>query len=378
MASLDINQNCKTTDYHEKLVKNIMDLIGPTAPVAVIKFLKYLIALCFTTLLSQSAFAESYNFKFHHFLSANSFWQKQILEPWVSAVEQNSNGRVSIEIFPSMTLGGRPPELVQQARDGVVDIIWTVNGYTPGIFPRSEVFELPTVFTNDPVSVNLAINDLFETDLKADYEGLEVMFLSVHAGNAIHMRSSAVNTASDLVGKKLRTPSRTGAWSIEALGGIPVAMPVPALPQALQKGVVDGAFVPWEIIPALQLQHQTNFQIEGYNQERIGSLMFQTSMNKAKWDSLPEDIKASFEQASGPEWGAEIGLKLKRGEAEGLKIATDAGNTYVILSKAETKGLTNVLSSVVNRWIENVATKNIDGEALVSKARKAIASHLTH
>ena len=210
-----------------------------------------------------------------------------------------------------MTLGGRPPELVQQARDGVVDIIWTVNGYTPGMFPRSEVFELPTVFTNDPEPVNLALFDLFEADLKPDYAGLQVMFLSVHAGNAIHMRNKAIRSPTDLAGKKIRTPSRTGAWSIEALGGIPIAMPVPDLPQSLQKGVVDGAFVPWEIIPALQLQHQTQFQIEGFNNERIGSLLFQTSMNKTRWENLPAEIQKIFKVSTA---GKIAGSKVISGE----------------------------------------------------------------
>ena len=155
------------------------------------QYLKYLIVVFCSFYFSQSAEAADYKFKFHHFLSANSFWQKQILQPWVDEIERNSNGRISIEIFPSMTLGGRPPELVQQARDGVVDIIWTVNGYTPGMFPRSEVFELPTVFTNDPEPVNLALFDLFESELKPDYAGLEVMFLSVHAGNATCCNASS-------------------------------------------------------------------------------------------------------------------------------------------------------------------------------------------
>ena len=155
-----------------------------TKPTLVLtKYFGYLFILCLNLLFSQSALAADYNLKFHHFLSANSFWQKQILEPWINRVEQNSNGRVSIEIFPSMTLGGRPPELVQQARDGVVDIIWTVNGYTPGIFPRSEVFELPTIFTNDPVSVNLAINDLFETELKEDYKFNNAIGITYHNDN---------------------------------------------------------------------------------------------------------------------------------------------------------------------------------------------------
>src|SRR3546814_2843087 len=113
-----------------------------------------------------------------------------MLEPWARQVEENAAGRVKIEIYPAMTLGGRPQELVQQVRDGVVDIIWTVNGYTPGIFPRTEVFELPFVFVNDPKATNLAMHDMFESSLKEEYKGAEVMFLQVNAGQAIHMRDT--------------------------------------------------------------------------------------------------------------------------------------------------------------------------------------------
>ena len=77
----------------------------------------------------------------------------------------------------TMTLGGRPPELIQQARDGVVDIVWTVNGYTPGLFPRTEVMELPFVYVNDLKATNLAMHEIFESELKQEYTGVEVMFL---------------------------------------------------------------------------------------------------------------------------------------------------------------------------------------------------------
>ena len=42
-----------------------------------------------------------------------------------------------------MQLGGTPPQLYDQAKDGVVDIVWTLPGNTPGRFPSTEVFELP-------------------------------------------------------------------------------------------------------------------------------------------------------------------------------------------------------------------------------------------
>ncbi|MDE2789496.1 MAG: TRAP transporter substrate-binding protein [Paracoccaceae bacterium] len=337
--------------------------------------LKSALGGAFFVAASSAGVAEEYSFKLHHLLSAKAPAQTQMLEPWARSVEENSGGKVKIEIFPAMTLGGRPPELIQQARDGVVDIVWTVNGYTPGLFPRTEVFELPTVYKNDPVAANLALFDLFESDLRDEYTGVEVMFLHVHAGQAIHMRDKEVRSPADLAGTKMRIPTRTGAWIIEALGAAPVAMPVPELPPALQKGVVDGAFIPWEIIPPLKIQEQTEFQIEGAEMERFGTTTFQVSMNKARWDGLPEDVQQAFRQASGRDWWAEVGRVWRATDDFGIDLAVKAGNTHIVLTENETQAFRDALAPVVDRWVDEVTGKGIDGSALVQKARDLIAAN---
>ncbi|MGR3570488.1 TRAP transporter substrate-binding protein [Brevirhabdus sp.] len=339
------------------------------------KLMKTALTAAALILVQGTAFAQEFTFKLHHFLGAKAPAQTQMLEPWAKAVEENSGGRVKIEIFPSMTLGGRPPELVSQARDGVVDLIWTVNGYTPGLFPRTEVMELPNVYENDPRAANLALYDMFQDQLKQDYKGLEVMFLHVHAGQAIQMADSDVRAPADLAGKNIRIPTRTGAWVIEALGANPVAMPVPELPQALSKGVVDGAFIPWEIIPALKIQDQTRFQIEGADRTRFGNTTFQVSMNQARWDGLPDDIKKAFRDASGRDWWGKVGDIWRASDDFGIKVATDAGNTHVTLTDAQTEAFRQAMEPVVQRWIDEVAAKGIDGAALVEEARRLIAEN---
>ncbi|GAA4219778.1 TRAP transporter substrate-binding protein [Sagittula sp. NFXS13] len=328
-----------------------------------------------TLALASAALAEDYTFRLHHMLGQQAPAQTKMLEPWAKAVEENSGGRVKIEIFPSMTLGGRPPELVQQARDGIVDLIWTVNGYTPGLFPRTEVMELPTVYRNDPKAANLALYDMFEDDLAQDYAGLEVMFLHVHAGQGLQTADLDVTSLDDLAGAKLRIPTRTGAWVIEALGATPVAMPVPELPPALQKGVVAGALIPWEIIPPLKIQDQTKYQIEMYERERFGNTTFQVSMNQARWDGLPEDIQQAFRDASGRDWWGQVGDIWRASDDFGIKFATDAGNTHRILSEAETQPFLDAMEPVVDRWIEEVTGGDIDGAALVEKARALVTEN---
>ena len=109
--------------------------------------MKHLVSIAATAksvaLLTSAANAADVTLRFHQFLSLKADIPAQGIEPWIKKIEEESNGRIKIEHYPSMQLGGSPPSLYGQARDGVVDIIWTVLGYTPGLFPTVEAFELP-------------------------------------------------------------------------------------------------------------------------------------------------------------------------------------------------------------------------------------------
>jgi TRAP-type C4-dicarboxylate transport system substrate-binding protein len=314
-----------------------------------------------------------FTLKLHHLLGPKAPAQTQMLEPWAKAIEEGSGGRVKIEIYPSMTLGGSPPQLFRQAADGVVDIVWTVNGYTPGLFPRSEVFELPTIFTNDLVAVNLAMREMFNDYLVPEYEAVHVLFNHVHAGQAIHMATQPVRTVADVAGKKLRVPGPTGNEIVAAMGATPVTMPVPDLPQALATNAVDGALIPFEIIPALKLQDVTQYQIEGPDNGRFGTTTFQVSMNKARWESLPDDLKAVFDKASGEDWLRKVGEVWRATDDRGIKIATDAGNEHIVLTPDEMKTFDDALAPVVDKWI--AAHTDFDAKAIVDTARATIAKH---
>ena len=337
--------------------------------------LKTLAASAALSLAGSAAMAQEFTFKLHHLLSAKAPAHTKMLEPWAKQVEENSGGRVKIEIYPAMSLGGRPPELVQQARDGVVDIVWTVNGYTPGLFPRTEVFELPGVYVNDIKATNLAMYDMFEDHLRQEYKGLEVMWLHVHAGQAIMSVDKEIRSPADVAGLKMRIPTRTGAWVIEALGAQPLAMPVPEVPSALSKKVVDATLLPWEIIPPLKLQNQIDYFIEGHDNTRLGTTSFQVSMNADRWNSLPADIQKAFKDASGRDWWGKVADIWRGGDDFGIKMAMDAGKSHVILSEAETQAFLDALAPVEARWVEEVNEKGIDGAALVTQAKDLIAKN---
>lgn len=323
----------------------------------------------------SSAQAAEITLTMHHFLSPKTPTQVKFLAPWAKKVEADSNGRIKIEIFPSMSMGGKPSELYRQVRDGAADIVWTLPGYTPGVFPRSEVFELPTVHRGSAEATNQAIQDNF-ADIAEDYKDVHPILIHVHAGNALHTVAKEINTVGDTKGLKLRTPSRTGAWMIEAWGAEPVGMPLPALPQALSKGTVDGALVPFEIFPPFKLQQLTKYSVEGDDQSRFGTSVFMFAMNKDRYNSLPDDLKKVIDANSGAAWAGPIGKVWDGNEAAGIALQAGSEGSKVIALNAQAKASFDAVGlSVVERWIKEASKSGINAAALVKAARTSIARY---
>jgi len=260
-----------------------------------------------------------FTLKLHHLLGPKSPAQVTMLQPFADRILKDSDGRVKIDIYPAMSLGGAPPQLFRQAVDGVVDIVWTVNGYTPGLFERSEVFELPTIFTNNVPATNLAMYDMFDDHLAEEYKDVHVLWLHVHRGQAIQSKTKLIRTPEDFKDLKVRVPGPTGTDVIKTLGATPVDMPVPDLPQALTTNVVDAALIPWEIAGVLSLWDVTQYDIEGKDQWRLGTTTFQVSMNKGTWEKLPDDLKEVFNNATGPDWWEEVGKRWSDNDDETLR-----------------------------------------------------------
>jgi len=324
--------------------------------------------------LAGTARAADVTLTIHHFLSPKSPTQESFIAPWAKQVEAQSKGQIKVKIFPSMSMGGKPPELYRQVRDGAADIVWTLIGYTPGVFPRSEVFELPTVHRGDAAATNQAIQDNFKL-IADDYKDLKPILVHVHAGNAIHMRDKPVRTVADLKGLKLRTPSRTGAWLIEALGAEPVGMPVPALPQALSKGVVDGALIPFEIFLPFKLQELTKYSVEGADGSRFGTSVFLFAMNKARYDGLPADLKAVIDANSGAAIAKNIGDVWNSIEAPGEAAQMKSGGEIIKLDADAKASFDTLGAKVVERWVAESKSQGFDGKALVDAARASIAKY---
>jgi TRAP-type C4-dicarboxylate transport system substrate-binding protein len=310
--------------------------------------------------------------RIHQQLPAQAPVPKNFITPWAAKVEKESGGRFKIEHYPSMQLGGQPPQVYDQVRDGVVDITWTLPGYTPNRFPKSEVLELPFI-ASDGEQNSKATWEFYEKHLRDEYKDVHMLAIHTNGPYLIHAKGNGVRKLEDMKGLKLRGTSRVINKMIETLGATPVGMPVPAVPDSLSKGVIDGCLVPWEVTTPLRIAELTNTHTRFGGNRSLCVAMFVYVMNKAKYESLPPDLKKVIDENSGAKTSEWAGKVQNDGDIPGLQAAEKRGNAIVTLDAAETKRWKAVAAPVIDGWINDMKAKNIDGKALVDDARAMIA-----
>ena len=326
-----------------------------------------------SALMAGSAFAADVTLKLHQFLPPQANVPKLVLDVWADNVEKDSGGRIKVERYPSMQLGGKPPELMDQAIDGVADIVWTVVGYTPGRFPSTEVFELPFMMTNAR-AVSRAYWEMFEEHMKdTEFKDVHILGTWVHGPGLIHTKDP-VETPADLQGMKIRGGSRSVNSLLTKLGATPVGMPVPAVSEGLSKGVIDGTTIPWEVTTALKVPELVHNHTE-FEGRALYTLTFVLAMNKEKYDSLPDDLKKVIDDNSGLEFSVFAGGTQADADGPAREVALDLGNNIITIDEAGTEEWRKLAQPIYDEWVADMKEKGKDGQALIDEARMLIEKY---
>jgi TRAP-type C4-dicarboxylate transport system substrate-binding protein len=326
-----------------------------------------------TGVMNSKVMAADFTLRLHQVLPAQASLPKNILVPWMEKIEAESGGRIEILHFPSMQLGGRPSELMDQAIYGVADIVWTLPGYTPGRFPRSEVFELPFMMT-DAEATSRAFWEFTETNLLGtEFKDLKVLGAWVHGPGLIHSDVPIVLPA-DLQGVKLRTPTRVTTGLFAAMGATTIGMPLPAMPEALATGAIDAAVIPWGITGTMKTNEMLDYHLE-FGDASLYTATFILAMNKAKYETLPDDLKAIIDANSGMDLSGAAGRQFHLDDAPSRAQAEDLGNQITSLTPEQVSAWRTAAEPTIEAWITEADAKGLDGAALVEEARALIAKY---
>jgi TRAP-type C4-dicarboxylate transport system substrate-binding protein len=318
---------------------------------------------------------QSVTLKFHTFMAPQSNVWLTMHKPWMEKVEKESGGRIKFEGYPAMQLGGTPVQLYDQARDGVVDIVWTLPGNTAGRFPRIEAFELPFMM-NNAEATSKAYWEYVQTVAPDEFKETQVLALHVHGPGMFHSATRQVKTAADLKGLKVRGPTRQVTKLLGSLGAIPVGMPLPQIPDALSKGTIEACVIPWEVVPSVKVHELTKFHSEF---DGTGAALYTTTfvmaMNKAKYDGLAPDLKKVIDANSGLAASAWLGKTQQGNDVIGRKSAVDRGNTIYTITAADRQEFIKLSAPVDDEWVADMTKRGFDGKKLLQTAKDLIAKH---
>lgn len=323
-----------------------------------------------------SGFAQqTVTLKFHTFMAPLSNVWLNMHKAWMNKVEKDSGGRIKFEAYPAMQLGGTPVQLYDQARDGVVDIVWTLPGNTTGRFPRVEVFELPFMMSNAEAT-SRAYWEYVQTMAPDEFKETQVLALQVHGPGVIHTADKPVRSVNDMRGLKVRAPTRQVNKLVASLGATPVGMPLPQIPDSLSKGTINGCVIPWEVVPSVKVHELTKYHAEF---DPAGGALYTTTfvmcMNKAKYNSLPPDLKKVIDANSGMATSAWLGKTQQAGDAAGRKAAVDHGNTIFTVGPAEAQEFRRRSRQIEVEWVEDMNKRGFDGRKLLDTAKALIDKH---
>ena len=340
-----------------------------------------LAALCLSTSLAAAAAPETtITLKVHHFLPNDSLTQRELIQPWADEISRASGGRLRFHFFPAMQMGGKPAQLLDQARSGSADIVWALPGYNGGAYPLTGVFELPFMNRSAEAS-SQALWDFLDRHGQREYQGVKLLATHLTDSVVLHTRKQPIRSMADFAGLRLRTANHVQSRLIELFGGTPQSMPINPVPAALARGLLDGAAVPWDVVSAVKLQERVKYHTEmAEGMPKLMHAALVLAMNKARYDSLPEDLRQIIDAHSGRALSARAGrLWDTRVVESGRQRARERGNEVVFLDAAEQERWMATARRLDDEWVAEAEGQGYaEGAALLREARQLVAGYNGH
>jgi TRAP-type C4-dicarboxylate transport system substrate-binding protein len=322
------------------------------------------------------AFGQSaeYRLKLHHFLARSGNVPQKFLVPWAHKIETESKGRIKIDIFPSMQLGGSPQQLFDQARDGVADFVWTLPAYTAGRFPIIEVFDLPFVGARKAVPNSKALQAFSEQHLRDEFKEVRPICFFAQDRGVIHA-NKPIKTLGDLRGMRLRFSARLLGDALRTVGVNAMSIPVPQVPESLAQGVIDGCVLAWEAVPTLKIHELVKFHSEIPGSPTLSTTSFLLAMNRKRYESLPGDLKAVIDANSGIEPAAQAGAVWDNQAPIVTELVRKRKNTIVQMEDGAVKEWRKLVEPIHAAWVKQISERGHNGAKLLASVRELVAKY---
>lgn len=299
--------------------------------------------------------------KIHSFSSPQAPEAINMVLPFIDKVNSQSDGRLKLEFYPSMQLGGKASDLVQQLEDGVVDFVVMNPGVAPGRFTGVEGMDLPFTNVGTSEGQTAALMTYANKWLKdSDFKGIKIIHMHATDAAVFHTTKKPVKTMEDFKGMKIRAPGRYVGEVLKSFGATPVGLALGETYEALERGQIDGMAMNWAIIPPYKFQEVTKYNLE----TPIYQNAIMVLMRQASYDALPDDLKKVIDDNIGIEKSVEVAKKIDLLTAEAKKVLRDHGNELYSITDEERARWAEAAKPAYQIWIGEMNKKGLDGQAM--------------
>ena len=301
-----------------------------------------------------------------HHISVN------VLERFAEEVAEATDGTVEVDIVPGGALG--PPDgTYENVVAGGQELGWSLQGYTAGRFPITQIVEAPFVFESG-VQATEALWDLYEEypEFQEEYGDVKVIAIWTHDVGDIWLSDQQVETMEDLQGQTLRAPGPMQFDLLERLGVAPEFMPAPELYDAIDRGVLDGLMIANSGLDSYNLFELLNYGVlcNCY----VATQFF--VMNQGAWDSLSPQQQDAIDELAGRTvslWAAEDYDEHYDASIEQIE---EAGIEQFVLddNPDEFERWQEVGDEVLDDWISEREAEGVPAQEMVERLRELAGS----
>jgi TRAP-type C4-dicarboxylate transport system substrate-binding protein len=315
--------------------------------------------------IAQVHASAEYTLRFSHFFPEVSGQSKELFQVWAKSVEEESNGRIDVQIYPSGTLAKATGQY-DAVKNSIADVAVAIQGYTANRFPLTQIVELPGV-AKDAAQGSCIVESLYDEGLIAkEYRQTKPLFMFTHGPGVLHTTDKEIKTPEDLAGLRIRRPTSVVAKLLEGLGAQPVGMPAPDAYQSTQRGVIDGVALPWEGQYTFRLNELTKYHTEVGG---LYTLAFVMTMNKSFYNRLPADLKKVIDNNSGMKWSEKAAKVFDELDAKGRAQAIEMGDTIdIIKDGAENPLWKPVLYQATEDYLKELQKKGLPSYKVYARA----------
>jgi TRAP-type C4-dicarboxylate transport system substrate-binding protein len=282
--------------------------------------------------------------------------------PWAKELDAKTKGRVKIVFYPSEALG-KGKDHFDLAVRGIADIAIFIHGYTPGRFPLAGVMELPLGVPSGKIGSRVMM-DLYEKYMKQEYQGVKILYVKTNEPGQIQMSKKMVKTMADLKGLRLRSPGPQQMAVLRSWGVSPLTIQVTDLYDALQKGMADGALLPFSAIKDFKLEDVIKYSTISNSYVMTSGM----AMNLKTWNNLPPDIQKIIDETTGRKMAEFNGAMNDRMSEHALEEIRKAGGQIYELPAAERKAWMEKAKPVCDVWVADMEKKGLPGKKVYEEA----------